>query len=79
MHTPLLAYHDPQFIDSDDGRPIRIVSEYLAPLRTFRDAGVCATVVFFGSARVRSGATTTRRPSSHALSPSGVSGNALGV
>ena len=55
MHTPLLAYHDPQFIDSDDGRPIRIVSEYLAPLRTFRDAGVSATVVFFGSARVHSG------------------------
>jgi uncharacterized protein (TIGR00730 family) len=55
VHTPLLAYHDPQFIDSDDGRPIRIVSEYLAPLRTFHDAGVTATVVFFGSARVRSG------------------------
>jgi uncharacterized protein (TIGR00730 family) len=55
VHTPLLAYHDPQFIDSDDGRPIRIISEYLAPLRTFRDAGVSATVVFFGSARVRSG------------------------
>ena len=32
VHTPLLAYHDPQFIDSDDGRPIRIVSEYLSPL-----------------------------------------------
>jgi uncharacterized protein (TIGR00730 family) len=55
LHTPLLAYHDPQFIDSDDGRPIRIVSEYLAPLRVFRDAGVSATVVFFGSARARSG------------------------
>jgi uncharacterized protein (TIGR00730 family) len=54
VHTPLLAYHDPQFIDSDDGRPIRIVSEYLAPLRTFRNAGVTATVVFFGSARIRS-------------------------
>jgi len=55
VHTPLLAYHDPQFIDSDDGRPIRIVSEYLAPLRTFHNAGVSATVVFFGSARVRPG------------------------
>ena len=55
MHTPLLAYHDPQFIDSDDGRPIRIVSEYLAPLRSFRDARVSATVVFFGSARIHSG------------------------
>ncbi|MBV8145798.1 MAG: TIGR00730 family Rossman fold protein [Gammaproteobacteria bacterium] len=52
VHTPLLAYHDPQFIDSDDGRPIRIVSEYLAPLRAFRDEEVNATVVFFGSARI---------------------------
>jgi len=55
VHTPPLAYHDPRFIDSDEGRPIRIVSEYLAPLRTFRSAGVTATVVFFGSARIHSG------------------------
>ena len=53
MHTPPLAYHDPDFIDSDEGRPLRIVSEYLAPLRTFSAAGVTATVVFFGSARLR--------------------------
>ena len=50
---PKLAYHDPKFIDSDEGRPIRIVSEYLAPLRAFEAAGVSATVVFFGSARLR--------------------------
>jgi uncharacterized protein (TIGR00730 family) len=52
-HTPLLAYHDPKFIDSDEGRPVRIVSEYLAPLRAFGTCGVTATVVFFGSARIR--------------------------
>jgi|HubBroStandDraft_1064217.scaffolds.fasta_scaffold00222_29 uncharacterized protein (TIGR00730 family) len=51
--TPPLAYHDPKFIDSDEGRPVRIVSEYLAPLRTFGACGVTATVVFFGSARIR--------------------------
>jgi uncharacterized protein (TIGR00730 family) len=50
--TPLLAYHDPKFIDSDEGRPVRIVSEYLAPLRAFCVAGVHATAVFFGSARI---------------------------
>jgi uncharacterized protein (TIGR00730 family) len=50
--SPLLAYHDPKFIDSDEGRPIRIVSEYLAPLRAFSTHGVSATVVFFGSARI---------------------------
>jgi len=54
-HSPQLAYHDPKFIDSDEGRPIRIVSEYLAPLRTFSECAVTATVVFFGSARARSG------------------------
>jgi uncharacterized protein (TIGR00730 family) len=51
----LLAYRDPQFIDSDEGRPVRIISEYLAPLRTFNAEGVSATVVFFGSARAREG------------------------
>jgi uncharacterized protein (TIGR00730 family) len=53
--TPPLAYHDPKFIDSDEGRPVRIVSEYLAPLRIFSAAGITATVVFFGSARMRAG------------------------
>jgi len=48
-----LAYRDQQFLDSDEGRPIRIISEYLAPLRVFRDCGVTSTVVFFGSARIR--------------------------
>jgi len=51
--APLLAYHDQKFIDSDEGRPIRIISEYLAPLRAFSTYGVSATVVFFGSARIR--------------------------
>ena len=60
MPTPPLAYHDPGFLDSDEGRPIRIVSEYLAPLRAFNAAGVTATVVFFGSARVRAGAPLAR-------------------
>ena len=53
MRTPMLSYHDPDFIDSDEGRPLRIVSEYLAPLRAFNVSGVTATVVFFGSARLR--------------------------
>jgi uncharacterized protein (TIGR00730 family) len=59
-HSPPFAYHDPKFIDSDEGRPMRIVSEYLAPLRTFSEACVNATVVFFGSARARSGGVLGR-------------------
>ena len=60
VRTPPLAYHDPKFIDSDEGRPVRILSEYLAPLRAFGAAGVAATVVFFGSARVRPGSALGR-------------------
>lgn len=47
-----LAYLDPEFIESDAGRLIRILSEYLAPLRALKDAHIHDTVVFFGSARI---------------------------
>jgi uncharacterized protein (TIGR00730 family) len=46
-----LAYRDPEFLDSEDARPLRILAEYLDPLRRFRRARVHDTVVFFGSAR----------------------------
>src|SRR5688572_27766755 len=48
-----LAYLDEEFIESDAGRPIRILSEYLAPLRALKEAHIHDTVVFFGSARIR--------------------------
>ena len=60
MQIPPLAYHDPDFLDSEEGRPVRIVSEYLAPLRALEVAGVCATAVFFGSARLRDGGPLAR-------------------
>ena len=47
-----LAYLNPEFLDSSDARPIRILSEYLEPLRRFKDQKIQDTVVFFGSARV---------------------------
>jgi hypothetical protein len=49
-----LAYHDNEFLETTDARPIRILSEYLSPLRRFRQANIQDTVVFFGSARVHS-------------------------
>jgi uncharacterized protein (TIGR00730 family) len=52
IHNPSIAYKDEAFIDTDDARPLRILAEYLAPLRAFRRAGVHDTVVFFGSARL---------------------------
>jgi uncharacterized protein (TIGR00730 family) len=48
-----LAYRNSEFIESDAGRPIRILSEYLAPLRALKEAHIHDTVVFFGSARIR--------------------------
>ena len=50
----LLAYHDDIFLDSADARPVRILSEYLDPLRRFRMHNIQDTVVFFGSARTPS-------------------------
>ena len=53
LERPVLAYHDPKFLESDEARPLRIMAEYLQPLRAFREAHVSETVVFFGSARLR--------------------------
>jgi uncharacterized protein (TIGR00730 family) len=47
-----LAYQDDGFLESDDGRPLRILSEYLRPLGVFRRRRIHDTVVFFGSARI---------------------------
>jgi uncharacterized protein (TIGR00730 family) len=52
INGPSLAYEDPAFLGSEDGRPLRIVAEYLEPLHRFRQAKVSDTIVFFGSARL---------------------------
>src|SRR4029077_6662080 len=49
---PPLAYRNPQFIDSDEARPLRILAEYLKPLEGCRRQRVQDTCVFFGSARL---------------------------
>jgi uncharacterized protein (TIGR00730 family) len=49
-----LAYEDQSFLVSEDGRPLRILAEYLGPLHRFRLANVHDTIVFFGSARLSS-------------------------
>jgi uncharacterized protein (TIGR00730 family) len=46
-----LAYENPQFLNSTDGRILRIMSEYVEPLARFRREQIQDTVVFFGSAR----------------------------
>src|SRR5438105_659880 len=46
-----LAYENPQFLNSPDGRILRIMSEYVEPFARFRREQIQDTVVFFGSAR----------------------------
>ena len=48
------AYFDEGFLRSDEARPVRILAEYLDPLRRFERENIQDTVVFFGSARVQS-------------------------
>jgi uncharacterized protein (TIGR00730 family) len=46
-----LAYENKKFLDSPDGRVLRILAEYSEPLARFRREKIQDTVVFFGSAR----------------------------
>jgi hypothetical protein len=48
-----LAYRDSEFLDSDEARPLRILAEYLAPMRAFERERIHDTIVFFGSSRLR--------------------------
>jgi uncharacterized protein (TIGR00730 family) len=50
-----VAYQNDSFLDSPDGRILRIMSEYQEPLARFRREQIQDTVVFFGSARFHGG------------------------
>jgi uncharacterized protein (TIGR00730 family) len=52
--TPWSAVKPMSQPPSQEARPIRILAEYLEPLRRFKDQKIQDTVVFFGSARVHS-------------------------
>jgi uncharacterized protein (TIGR00730 family) len=54
MHSQPLAYRSPEFLESEEARPLRILAEYLEPLRRFKAENIQDTVVFFGSARIHS-------------------------
>lgn len=53
LESAPLAYENTAFINSPDGRILRILSEYSEPLARFRRERIRDTVVFFGSARFR--------------------------
>jgi uncharacterized protein (TIGR00730 family) len=48
------AYANPSFLNSREGRSLRILSEYLEPKSRFERLRVDDTIVFMGSARIKS-------------------------
>ena len=54
LKPAVLAYQNEPFLNSPDGRILRLLSEYSEPLSRFRREQIQDTVVFFGSARVHS-------------------------
>ncbi len=52
--APGPAYLNQAFVGSEEGRPLRILAEYLEPLKRFQLSNIHDTVVFFGSARAAS-------------------------
>ncbi len=56
-----LAYQNETFLNSPDGRILRLLSEYSEPLSRFRREQIQDTVVFFGSARIHSRASAGDR------------------
>jgi uncharacterized protein (TIGR00730 family) len=55
-----IAYLNAAFLQSEEARPVRILAEYLEPLRRFKEQKIQDTVVIFGSARVHSRAVAER-------------------
>ncbi len=54
ISKPNKAYADLDFLNSADGRSLRLLSEYLQPRSKFRKHKIMDTIVFFGSARLQS-------------------------
>ena len=53
-HARTKAYQDSGFLNSKDARALRILSEYLEPKSRFDQHRVDDTIVFMGSARIKS-------------------------
>lgn len=51
IHPPR-AYRDPEFMNSPEARPVRILAEYLEPQERFEEFNIKDTILVFGSARL---------------------------
>ena len=47
-------YYNKEFLGSPEGRSVRLLSEYYGPFQRFKRNNVQDTIVFFGSARLKS-------------------------
>lgn len=54
INTPVKSYQNQEFLSSPDARVIRILAEYLEPQLRFKKHKIVDTIVFFGSARLKS-------------------------
>jgi uncharacterized protein (TIGR00730 family) len=54
IKQPLKAYKNPDFLNSANGRAIRILSEFFEPKARFKKFNIVDTIVMFGSARLKS-------------------------
>lgn len=54
IKTPLKAYTNLEFLNSADARILRVLAEYLEPESRFKKYNILDTIVFFGSARIKS-------------------------
>lgn len=48
---PEESFHDPEFLESLEGRTLRILSEYLSPMTRLDKAKINSTILFLGSAK----------------------------
>src|SRR3989337_1757739 len=54
QNKPLKAYENSEFLNSSDARIIRMLSEFIEPQTKFRKHKIIDTIVFFGSATLKS-------------------------
>lgn len=63
IEYPEIMYRDPEFLESLEGRTLRILSEYLGPMSKLERTKVNSTILFLGSAKAdpsNSGSLLTR-------------------
>ena len=74
-NSAVLAYEDPNFLDSEDGRPVRILAEYLGPCSAFARPRYTTPSYFSGrrgfAPTAPWAAIISRRTSLHGSSPCG--------